>query len=141
MLRQMSGEQAAAGFYFNCTTWEIATLSGQGGALAGPAGSQFLRLPLPLLLVVAPMMGAAFAMFLPFIGFALVLDYAARQAWSAGREAMHAATLALSPRTRTGEAYFTGSAETREKAGENREADARLEQLERDVEQKERDGR
>lgn len=141
MARYQGGEQAKAGFYFNSTTWEILTLSGEGGVLAGSTDMRFVRLPLPILLVAAPMMGAAFAMFLPFIGIALVLDYAARQAWAAGREAMHAATLALSPRTRTGEAYFTGSTEAKDERTADDEAKARLEELERKVEDVEKSGR
>lgn len=141
MSRRISGEQAAAGFYFNCTSWEIVTLSGQGGILGGPAGSRFLRLPLPLLLVAAPMMGAAFAMFLPFIGIALVLDYAARRAWAAGREAMHATALALGPRTRTGEAYFTGDDQGQDERAADGETASRLAEIEREVERLEREGR
>lgn len=142
MLRHQGGEQVKAGFYFNCATWEISTLSGHGGILAGTTDTQFMRMPLPLLLVAAPMMGAAFAMFLPFIGIAMVLDYAMRQAWAAGREAMHAAALALSPRTRTGEAYFTGTSDTKGKdAQADTETSARLEHLEREVEEKEKAGR
>ena len=60
MSRYQGGEQAKAGFYFNSTTWEILTLSGEGGVLAGNADVQFLRLPLPLLLVAAVYMCITF---------------------------------------------------------------------------------
>lgn len=139
MLRHQGGEQVKAGFYFNAQSWEITTLSGQGGVLAGTTDTRFLRLPLPVLLVAAPLMGAAFAMFLPFIGFAMVADYAVRQAWGAGREALQGATVALSPRTRAGEAYFTGSDAEQATGEQTPEAEAKLKELEKAVEAKERE--
>ena len=142
MLRHQGGETVKAGFYFNCATWEISTLSGHGGVLAGSADTRFLRMPLPLLLAAAPMMGAAFAMFLPFIGIAMVLDFVARKAWKVAREAVHGSVVAVSPRTRTGEAYFTGSSERNDKGSqEDAEAAARLAELERKVEDTEKAGR
>jgi hypothetical protein len=113
--------------------WEVSTLSGQGGVLAGASDSQYLRVPLPLLLVCAPMMGAAFAMFLPFIGIALVLDFAAKRAWAACRDAVRASVMAISPRTQTGEAYFTGDAPKKTKAKDDAEIDARLKALEDEI--------
>ena len=49
-----------------------------------------------VLLVAAPLMGAAFAMFLPFIGIALVLDFVAKKAWKVTREAVHGTMMAVS---------------------------------------------
>jgi hypothetical protein len=139
MLRHQGGEQVKAGFYFNLESWEVTTLSGSGGTLAGPAQTSYLRMPLPLLLVAAPLMGAAFAIFLPFIGIAMVLDYAVKQAWAAGREAFHATAMALGPHTRAGEAYFTGHADGKkkdEKPGE--QVQSKIEELEKAIDEHER---
>jgi hypothetical protein len=132
MFRQQGGDTVKAGFYFNMDSWEVSTLSGQGGVLAGAADTRYLRMPLPLLLVFAPMMGAAFAMFLPFIGIALVLDFVARRAWAACRDTAAAAFTAVSPRTQTGEAYFTGDA-TEQKDKKDAAAEARLQKLEDEI--------
>ena len=133
MLRQQGGDKVKAGFYFNMDSWEVSTMSGQGGVLAGAGDSRYLRVPLPLLLVCAPMMGAAFAMFLPFIGIALVLDFAAKRAWAACRDAVRASVVAISPRTQTGEAYFTGDAAKKTKGGDDAEIEARLKALEDEI--------
>ena len=138
MMRYQGGEQAKAGFYFNLESWEVTTLSGQGGTLAGPGDTRYLRMPLPLLLVAAPLMGAAFAVFLPFIGIAMVLDYAVKQAWAAGREALHATAMALGPRTRTGEAYFTGTSEAKKEEQPATQVEAKLKDIEKAIDEHER---
>jgi hypothetical protein len=139
MLRYQGGEQAKAGFYFNLGSWEVTTLSGGGGVLAGAADTSYLRMPLPLLLVAAPLMGAAFAMFLPFIGIAMVLDYAVKQAWAAGRDAFHATAMALGPHTRAGEAYFTGHADKKQKdATPAEQVESKLGEIEKAIDEHER---
>jgi hypothetical protein len=133
MLRHQGGDKVKAGFYFNMASWEVSTMSGQGGVLAGASDERYLRVPLPLLLMLAPMMGAAFAMFLPFIGIALVLDFVAKRAWAACRNAVHTTVMALSPRTQTGAAYFTGDASKKTEGGEDRDAETRLKALEDEI--------
>jgi hypothetical protein len=140
MRRHQGGDRVKAGFYFNLESWEVTTMSGQGGVLGGTANSRYLRVPLPLLLVLAPLMGAAFAMFLPFIGIAMVLDFAAKRMWAAGREAMHAAVTAVSPRAQTGEAYFTGEAGKKGDEKKDGEAEARLKDLEKEIDEHENQG-
>ena len=84
MLRHQGGDKVKAGFYFNMDSWEVATDVGPGRGARGRAPTaRYLRMPLPVLLVFAPLMGACFAMFLPFIGIALVLDFVAKRAWAA----------------------------------------------------------
>jgi hypothetical protein len=134
MSRYRGGDKVDAGFYFNLDSWQVATLSGEGGVLPGGKDAVFLRVPLPVLLAAAPMMGAAFAIFLPFIGLALVADYAVKKTWAAGREALHASATALGPQTRTGEAYFTGHADKKDEKPMDAELEAKLDKLERAIE-------
>jgi hypothetical protein len=70
-------------------------------------------------------------MFLPFIGLALVAQYAAKQAWAFSRDMAHAALVAMSPRMATGEAYLTGD---KSKATKAAGPEAKLEQLDADLE-------
>jgi hypothetical protein len=138
MARHQGGDKVNAGFYFNLDSWQVTTLSGEGGVLPGKSDQQYLRVPLPVLLAMAPMMGAAFAIFLPFIGLALVADYAVKKSWAAGREAIGASAMALGPKARTGEAYFTGEAD-KSKSDKPLDADLKdkLEQLERAIDEHE----
>lgn len=133
MTRYNGNQQAKAGFYFNMDTWHVSTLSGEGGLLPGPSDTRYLRLPLPVLLVAAPLMGAAFAMFLPFIGIAMVLDFVAKKAWAAMREAAHGSMMAMSPRTRTGEAYFTGTSDEKKPGKADGKADEALSRIEQKI--------
>jgi hypothetical protein len=74
------GDKVAGGFYLNRRTWAIAVVNREG-VLAGGLEDEYAKIPTLLALVVAPLAGAAFAMFLPFIGIAMVLDLTARKTW------------------------------------------------------------
>jgi hypothetical protein len=76
MTKYNGGETVKAGFYWNRGTWGVELIPAEGGNLPGEAGTTYLRVPWPLLLVIAPVMGGAFAMFLPFIGIALLAQFA-----------------------------------------------------------------
>jgi hypothetical protein len=138
MARHQGGDKVNAGFYLNLDSWQVTTLSGDGGTLPGKADARYLRVPLPMLLAMAPMVGAAFAMFLPFIGIAIVADYAVKKTWQAGREALHASATALGPQTRTGEAYFTGEADEKSKGQIEPHLQKKLEQLKKAIDEHER---
>ena len=70
------GEKAKAGYYFNSKTWELENVSGEEPLPEG----EHIRVPTLALLVVAPVLGVGFAIFLPFIGFAMT-------AYGAGKKA------------------------------------------------------
>jgi hypothetical protein len=76
------GSRVEAGFYFNKNSWEIVTVSGkQGGVLPGDAKTGYLRVPAVAMLAGAPVLGAAFVVFLPVIGFALLAKAAFSKAF------------------------------------------------------------
>ena len=134
MAKHLGGETVKAGFFVNVAEWSVETFSGDGGVLPGGAETVYRQVPTLVLLVAAPLLGAAFAMFLPFIGLALVAQFAAKKAWAVASDMAHAALVAMSPRTAAGEAYLTGDKSTATKAAA---PDAKLEQL--DTELKARD--
>jgi hypothetical protein len=107
MLRHHGGERVKAGFYFNLETWAVTTLSGTGGVLAG-RDTRYLRVPTLALLALAPLMGLAYAMFLPFIGIAMVVSHVSKRAGLAAKSAVSGVLTATSPAMRPGEAYFGG---------------------------------
>lgn len=140
MFRYEGGEQVKAGFYLNTERWQVSVLSGQGGRLEGDRAVGYLRVPAVALLVLIPLLGAAFAMFLPFIGIALVLQYVSTAVVNAGREAFRWLAAAVVPAWRPGEAHFTGSPESEKKPrGEADEtAEQRLKALEDELERHDR---
>lgn len=80
MKENKGGNKVPAGFYFNKKNWEIVTVSGKkGGLLPGGAETGYLKIPAIAMLAAAPVLGAAFVIFLPVIGFALFAGAAFRK--------------------------------------------------------------
>ena len=81
MKENKGGSKVPAGFYFNKKTWEIVTVSGRrGGVLPGDVRTEYLKIPAVAMLAAAPVLGAAFVIFLPLIGFALFAGAAFKKA-------------------------------------------------------------
>lgn len=70
--RYAGGDKVKYGFYWNVREWEAQVVPKEGGTLNGEADVRYIRMPLFALLVIAPVMGAIYAFFLPFIGFAML---------------------------------------------------------------------
>jgi hypothetical protein len=77
MTKYMGGEHVKAGFYWNFAEWNAHIAPPEGGPLPGKPDAAYVRLPLLAVLVLAPAMGALYAFFLPFIGFAMLVAYLA----------------------------------------------------------------
>jgi hypothetical protein len=71
MTTKKAGEAARVGFYFNTRTWEMDLHRKDGAALPGDLADRYVRIPAVALLLLGPVMGFFFVIFLPFIGFAL----------------------------------------------------------------------
>ena len=106
MFKYKGGQAAKSGFYWNARTWSITMLERQGGVLPGAAEDRYARIPVLAMLVVAPFMGAAYVMFLPFIGIAMVADFVARRLGRGVKAGALAMAAAVSPQWRPGEAYL-----------------------------------
>ena len=111
MKRYNGGTKVEGGYYFNEKSWEIVTISGKDGMLPGAAEDRFLHAPLPVLFVVAPVMGLGFAMFLPFIGFALPFYALGKRLTGATRKAAEDVAATVKPAWQPGEAYLAGKPE------------------------------
>jgi hypothetical protein len=137
MSRHYGSEHVKAGFYVNLDSWEVRTVSGRDGAtLDGDAAVRYMRIPALALLLFAPIMGAAFAIFLPFIGIAMVAQYLVSRAWSAMRRVSHGTVDTLGPSWQPSAAHLTGSRDEKKKdasADEARKAEAALETLDREI--------
>ena len=70
------GENVKRGYYFNLRDWRLEVIEGAGGLLAAPG--RYLRIPAVLMLGLAPILGFAFVMLIPFIGLAVVLEHGGR---------------------------------------------------------------
>ena len=73
--KHKGGDRVTFGFYWNRTEWEAQIVPAAGGVLKGDVATRYLRMPALALLVVMPLMGAAYAIFLPFIGIAMFVAF------------------------------------------------------------------
>jgi hypothetical protein len=81
------GDTVEPGFYWSRGRWQIVTAGPGRSVLAGGPADAYLTLPAPAAIAIAPAMGALFALFLPFIGFALVFRELATRSFRALRGA------------------------------------------------------
>lgn len=108
MAKRIGGTAVKSGFYWNLGRWEMTMVPKQGGLLPGDAGDRYLKVPVVALLVLAPLMGAVYAMFLPFIGFALLFSFLFKKLFGATRAGVVGAAATMGPAWRPGEAYLAG---------------------------------
>ncbi len=117
MTTYAGGTQVKKGYYFNLQQWSLHPVARDGEQLPGAAAEVYWHLPLLAVVVLAPVMGAAFLMFLPFIGFYLVAQaLAGRVARLFGRSATEIAAT-MTPGWQPGEAHLTGKRADAEEAG------------------------
>ena len=72
MLKYKGGNQTKGGFYWKKGEWEIVTVEGKNGMLPGGNECEYMRIPGVLFVPLAMILGGAFVIFLPFIGFAML---------------------------------------------------------------------
>jgi hypothetical protein len=82
------GDTVKGGYYWNLERWDATFVEGPAGELPGSPREIYRGIPTVALLFAAPIMGALFVMFLPFIGIALLLQHIARAAVEAAGEAI-----------------------------------------------------
>jgi hypothetical protein len=109
MTKRIGGTAAKNGFYWNLGKWEMTMVPKQGGILPGGSTDRYLKVPVVGLLVLAPLMGAVYAMFLPFIGFAMLFTFLGKKALAMGRSGAVDVVAPMTPAWRPGEAYLASS--------------------------------
>lgn len=140
MLNHQGGTRVKCGYYWNPAKWEIVTIPREGGLLPGGPEHRYLRLPILVLLMLAPVMGGFYVVFLPFIGFFMVLRLAGRKTAEALQRGFVEVMATLSPAWRPGEAYFadkeTAGQAKEEAAARPAEDEHPLDDLRREIQSK-----
>jgi len=105
--RLIGGSVAESGYYVNVRSLAVVSLPADG-KLPGSDRDEFIRVPWPLLLAAAPLLGGALLLAWPVLGLAtMAAALARRAAGAAGRGARDlAATVAAGHAV--GEAHLTG---------------------------------
>ena len=132
MAKYTGGMQVSGGYYWNPRNWEVEVVPSEGGRLKGAVGSRYVKLPFPLLFVVVPLMGALFLMFLPFIGFALLLQAIVRKVTGGVKAQATDLAATVSPGWAPGAAHLTGKPGEGDGKGEAK-ATPELEKLEQEI--------
>ncbi len=99
MRTYIAGTDVKGGFYFNIDEWNMLVVPKERRVLPGEPGTRYIRLPALALFVAAPLLGATFAMFLPFIGLALVGKFAIEKGTHAVKVAARGAARTGIPET------------------------------------------
>lgn len=68
------GTKTKGGFYWRKGEWELVTVEGKSGTLPGREEVEYLWIPAILFAPVALIMGLAFFLFFPFIGFGMLIS-------------------------------------------------------------------
>lgn len=132
MKTYQGNSKVKSGYYFSTSTLAVEVISAEGGRLPGAATTRYYSVPFPLLFLVIPVVGLAFLMFLPFIGFALLGVALARGVTGRLHERAGALAATMAPPQATGAAYLGG----REGEKENQEVSPEIEKLEKEVAEK-----
>lgn len=83
-MTRKGGSEVKGGFYWNKKKWEIVTVEGQKGTLPGSEDVQYLHIPGILFPPVAMIVSVMYVIFLPFIGFAMLLTAIVKKIRSGG---------------------------------------------------------
>ena len=108
MAKYTGGMQVSGGYYWNPRNWSITPIPRQGGFLPGGPRDRYLQIPTLAVLLLLPVLGGLFVVFLPVIGFALVAYALARKVAALARGGAADLASTLTPGWRPGEAHLTG---------------------------------
>ena len=97
------------GYYLSTRSWHVQVVPQGGGTLIGPAGGRLLRIPAPVLFVVAPFVGLAFLLAMPVVGCGLVAYALARRFTTHVADQAGSLAATIGPETATGAAHLTGA--------------------------------
>ncbi len=131
------------GYYLNAAQWHIEPVARDGEKLPEGRG-KWMRIPTAAALVLVPILGAAFLVFLPLIGFVLVLRALVEPILEVFRSSATEMAATVSPGWQPGESYFTGKRPENAGAAQdpaNAARDERLDALAREIEERRRQRR
>jgi hypothetical protein len=102
-----SGSAVRSGYYFNAARWHVEPVANDGDRL--PEGNgRWMKIPTIAALLLVPILGATFLMFLPLIGFVLLAHAAASKVFTLFHASASDLAVTMSPGWAPGEAHFTG---------------------------------
>lgn len=126
-----ANQNVESGLYLNLKKFSITSLEADG-PLPGTADDIYRRVPMLLMLAVAPLLGLVFVIFLPLIGFAMVAHLLGTKAVQFAQDVVGETARVRRPGWVPALAYFSRS----KRAGRTKTADAPKDAWTEDVEKK-----
>ncbi len=106
MLRYYGGEQVSKGSYWDRRTGEVIHVGPEGGQLPGGADVAYWKMSESIMVVLGPLLGLFYVVFLPLIGFLMLFYHIARFLAQSTRALAYELVGVLSPKFRLSEAYL-----------------------------------
>ncbi len=103
-LKKIGGEAVGAGNYWNFSTGERVRIE-ESGVLPGDASDSYYKVPPVVILAAGPILGLAYAVFLPFIGIAMLLTVLSKKLFGG---VVHSAQKGAAFSWKPSEAYLAG---------------------------------
>ena len=110
MARYTGGMQVAGGYYWSPGRFTLVPVAEEGAVLPGDASRRYLRVHWAVALLLAPVVGGLYVVCLPFVGLALMLQWAFARALGGARSSATDLAATVAPGSRPGEAHLTGRA-------------------------------
>jgi hypothetical protein len=108
MTKLTAGTPVKRGYYFSMKNWSVNPVEKDGTVLRGEPGEKFVPVPLTAAVLLAPVLGAAFLMFMPFIGFYLTGRMLLRPVARIFGKSTTELAASMSPGLAPGAAHLTG---------------------------------
>src|SRR5512133_4327379 len=102
-----SGSAVRSGYYFNAARWHVEPVAEDGGKLPEAPGS-WMKVPTAAALLLVPILGATFLMFLPLVGFVMLFRAIGEKFLGVFQASATDLAATMSPGWQPGEAHFTG---------------------------------
>jgi hypothetical protein len=110
MARFNGGSSVPGGYYWNPRRGSVTPVREDGDVLPGTPADRYVRIHWLAALLLAPIVGGLFVVFLPFIGFAMLFQWAFRKLTGTAREGARDLAATVVPGWRPGEVHMTGRA-------------------------------
>ncbi|MBL0278297.1 MAG: hypothetical protein IPQ24_19885 [Anaeromyxobacter sp.] len=108
MTTHTGNSSVQSGYYLNTRSFAIEVVPEGGGTLPGAATAKYVSVPFPALFLVVPVVGLAFLMFLPAIGFALFAQALVMKVTGHVAEGASSLAASVAPDLAPGAAYLAG---------------------------------
>jgi hypothetical protein len=130
-----SGIPVKSGYYLNPRRFSFSHVATDGAALQGAAGDRWVRVPAPVLIALAPLIGGLFVVAFPIVGAATLVVGVARKLAGGVKEGAADLAANLVPGPLPGEAHLTGKP-GEAKEGAEAKAEPALADLEKEIGEK-----